>query len=328
MKAVKKQIDELNVELTLTIENADYAEAERKKLADCRRKAEFKGFRKGNVPASLIQKLYGEQVRAEAVNDVISAKLGEEIKDMKILGEPISSEKQPEIDWKSDEPYTFVFDLGLSPEFDIEAQKTDSVYLYNIEITAKAKEEISKSLKKYYDEKKEKKTDEEIDKEVTERLEGEYKQEAEWRLTKDIRDYYVKKAGISLPEDFLKRWLFVANNGKITKEDIEKDFAGFVDDFKWQLVRGKFVEKFGIKIEKKDIEEAASAFVTYQYAMYGIGNVPEDMVKEAAQRVLADRNQVSRLEEQVEDQKVLAKIKESITVKAKKITADKFRELK
>ncbi|MBR3499971.1 MAG: hypothetical protein IKO04_01060, partial [Bacteroidales bacterium] len=77
-----------------------------------------------------------------------------------------------------------------------------------------------------------------------------------------------------------------------------------------------------------DIEEAAKAFVTYQYAMYGIGNVPEDMIAEAVKNVLNDRKQIDRLAEQVEDQKVLAKIKETITLKAKKISSEKFRELK
>ena len=58
MKLTKNQIDQLNLELTMNIEAADYAEIERKKLAEYRRKADFKGFRKGNVPMSLIQKFY------------------------------------------------------------------------------------------------------------------------------------------------------------------------------------------------------------------------------------------------------------------------------
>ena len=55
MNIKENKIDELNLELTLQIEHADYAEAKRKKLADFRRRAEIKGFRKGMVPASLIE---------------------------------------------------------------------------------------------------------------------------------------------------------------------------------------------------------------------------------------------------------------------------------
>ena len=88
------------------------------------------------------------------------------------------------------------------------------------------------------------------------------------------------------------------------------------------------MKKFDLKIEQKDITDAAEAYVTYQYAMYGLGNVPAEMVKDAVNNVLGDRRQVENLVEQVEDQKVMAKIKETITLKPTKITSTKFRELK
>ena len=84
MKITKKQVDKLNIELTMHIEAADYAEIERKKLAEVRRHADFKGFRKGNVPMSLIQKVYGGQVLADAVNEVVGESLGKYIDDEKL----------------------------------------------------------------------------------------------------------------------------------------------------------------------------------------------------------------------------------------------------
>ena len=329
MKVTQNQIDNLNLELTIEIAAADYAEFEKKRLAECRRKADFKGFRKGNVPASMIKRVYGEQCLAEAVNQAVSKALDEHITNNKlhILGEPLSSEKQPELTWESGNDFTFIFDLGLSPEINVEVSKDDTVPSYTISIAAKDESEMIENAKKFYEEKKEEKSEEDIEKEVTERLKNQFKNEAEWRLSKDIRDFYVNKANVALPEDFLKRWLFVANNGKVTKEDIEKDFAGFVEDFKWQLVRGYLMRKFELKIDENDLEQAAEAFVAYQYAMYGLSNVPQELLKEAAVNMLQDQKQVERLVEQVEDQKVLAKIKEEITLKATKITSAKFREL-
>lgn len=330
MKAENKKIDALNIELTLNITAEDYAAAEKKKLADRRKTAEFKGFRRGMVPASLIQKVYGEQCLVDAVNDVITRELDRYITEnnLHILGEPLGSESQPEIEWKSGNDFTFVFDLALSPEINVDVVKEDTVAEYTVTVTAKDKASMIDSMKKYYEEKKEEKTDEEIEKEVTERMKEQYRQEAEWRLSKDIRDFYVSKAGVELPEAFLKRWLFVANQGKVTKEDIEKDFAGFAEDFKWQLVRGYLMQKFEFKIEEQDIREAAQAFVSYQYAMYGLSNVPAEMIQEAVVNILKDQKQVERLVEQVEDQKVISKIKETITLKATKIGVAKFRELK
>ena len=330
MKLTKNQVDKLNIELTVHVEAADYAEIERKKLAEYRRNADFKGFRKGNVPASLIQRVYGGQILADSVNQVIGEALGKFIDDEKlnILGEPLGSEKQPEIEWVSGNDFDFVFDIALSPEVSVDVVKEDTVFNYTITVSAKEKENMASSLKKYYEERKEEKTDEEIEKEVAERFEASNKDEAAWRLNKDIRTFYVEKAGIELPEAFLKRWLLHANEGKVTEEQLEQEFPAFVEDFKWQLVRGYLMKKFGFEISQQDIEEAAKSYVAYQYAMYGLGNVPEDMIADAVKNILNDRKQIDRLAEQVEDQKVISKIKETITLKAKKISSEKFRELK
>lgn len=330
MKFTKNQIDKLNIELTMNIEAADYAEIERKKLAECRRKADFKGFRKGNVPMSLVQRVYGGQILADSINETIGEGLQKFIDDEKlhILGEPLSSENQPEVEWESGKDFTFVFDLGLRPEINVDVVAEDEIPNYTVTVSAKDKEEMTENLKKYYESKKEEKSDEDIEKEVSERLKENYKQEATWRLSKDIRDFYVAKAAIELPEAFLKRWLLHANEGKVTAEDVEKEFPAFVEDFKWQLVRDSLMKKFELQISADDLKDAAKAFVTYQYAMYGIGNVPEDMINEAVNNVLHDQKQVERLAEQVEDQKVIEKIKETATLKAKKISSEKFKELK
>lgn len=340
MKVSQNKIDDLNLELTIEVEAADYAEIERKKLAERKRTADFKGFRKGMAPASLIKKFFGEQCLVEAVNQVLSQALDAHIKDnsLRIIGEPLSSENQPEVEWKDGNNFTFVFDLGLYPEINFDVVKDDKVPSYTVTISAKDKATMVENLKKYYEEKnksaeeqsaaKEEKSDEDIEKEAAERLEAQFKNEAEWRLSKDIRDYFVNKAGISLPEAFLKRWLLVANHGKVTKEDIEKEFDAFLADFRWQLVRGYLMKKYDLKIDEKDLHEAAEAFVTYQYAMYGLGNLPKEMIQEAVVNVLKNQEQVQRIAENVEDSKVMSKLKEEITLEPTKITSLKFKDLK
>ena len=333
MKVQEKKIDDINLELTLEVAAADYAEIEKKKLSERRRTAEFKGFRKGMVPASLIKRVYGEQALVESVNQVVGEALDRHIreKQLRILGESLASENQPQIEWADGNDFTFVFDLGLSPEVSVEVEKGDTVPSYSVTLTAKDKAPMIENLKKYHEEHKEEgaepRSDEDIEQEVTERLKNQYKYEADWRLTRDIRDYFIKKAGVQLPEAFLKRWLVEANDGKVSAEDVEKDFPGFAEDFKWQLVRGSLMQKWGFKVEESDLHEQAEAFARYQYAMYGIANVPDEMVKEMAVNMLQDQKQVDRLVEQVEDRKVLDKIKETITLKPTKISAAKFREL-
>ena len=75
MKLEQNRIDDLNLELTISVAAEDYADSRKKKLNDYRKKAEFKGFRKGMVPMSLVEKMYGQSALVDSVNDVVSGEL-------------------------------------------------------------------------------------------------------------------------------------------------------------------------------------------------------------------------------------------------------------
>ena len=438
MQVTKNQIDDLNIQVTFNLSAEDYAAAEKKRLNDFRRRADFKGFRKGMVPMSIVQRLYGEQALAEAVNEVVSKGLNDFIKenDLRVVGEPLSSEDQPEVKWESGADFTFKFDIAQTPKLDLAISSSDKVPYYNINITETAKKEMKANMLRQFgkledtdkageddfviaDLSSEAKTvegayiavrnvsgdakklfvgckpgdkfeidvnaaftdeadraamlkvkrnelagidpkfsvsivnvrtfvpaeegqeaydqifgedkvhnAEEFDAAVTERLAANYKEEADYRLSKDIRSYFVEKANIALPEAFLKRWLIQINEGKFTAEQVEAEFDSFLADFRWQMIREYVMDKYGLKVEDKDIREAAEAFTAYQYAMYGMGNVPQQMIKEAAKNVLNDERQVRQMQENVENQKVVAALREQITLTPKNISVDKFRELK
>ncbi|MBQ2501776.1 MAG: trigger factor family protein [Bacteroidales bacterium] len=328
MNVTKNQIDDLNLELVLNVAAEDYAPIKKKKLNERRKTAEFKGFRKGMVPMSLVERVYGPNALVDAVNEIISEQLDKFIREnsLNIVGEPITGKNQKEVDWEDGKDFEFVFDLALNPEVKVEVTKDDEVNEYNITVTEKAKKEMKDNLRKY-DESKKDKTDEELEEEVVNYLKNNYKQESAYRLSKDIRDYLVQKANLTLPEEFLKRWLTLMNKDKVDEETIEKEFPAFLQDYRWQLVRGHLMDSLGLKIEQKDIHEAAESYVRYQYAMYGMGGVPDEIVKENAKNVLTDEKQFNRVIEQVEDNKVLDAVKGIIKITPKRISVDKFRAL-
>ena len=57
MKIEQNRIDDLNLELALTVTKEDYSDSRKKRLSEYRKKAEIKGFRKGMVPMSLVEKM-------------------------------------------------------------------------------------------------------------------------------------------------------------------------------------------------------------------------------------------------------------------------------
>ncbi|MDR1584831.1 MAG: trigger factor [Prevotellaceae bacterium] len=138
MNIVRKDLDSTNAVITLSIVKADYAEKVEKTLRDYRKKANIPGFRPGHVPFGLVQKMYGKAVLAEEINKLVSDNLFNYIKetDLKILGEPLPNEtEQPEIDFNTQEDFTFVFDIALAPEFEVELNKKDKIKYYDIELS-------------------------------------------------------------------------------------------------------------------------------------------------------------------------------------------------
>lgn len=437
MNIESKSIDNLNLEVVLTVSPEDFLPVKKKKLNERRKTAEFKGFRKGMVPASLIERVYGEQCLSDAVNDIIAEQINNYITENKLtlIGDPLPSEEQAEIDWTGASDMVFKFDMAKAPEINIEAGKDDKLAYYTIKATKEAQAEMKKNILMQYGELQEveasteesylyvdlkneqttvenayismrdvkadykdtllarKASDtfqldvnaafendsiraqvlkvkpeevaginpvfeaslvnvknfvpaeesqetydkiygadkvhnaEEFDAEVAKALEQNNRNESDYRLNQDLKKYFQDKAAVELPEAFLNRWLKYVNKDKFTPEQIDAEFAGFLVDYKWQMVREHFARKFEVKIESKDLQEAAESFVAYQYAMYGMANVPQEYIKQAAQNMLEDRSQVNRLYEQVEDQKVLTKLREAVTLDEKSVTAEKFREL-
>lgn len=166
-----------------------------------------------------------------------------------------------------------------------------------------------------------------FDKKIAERLADEYEAESNYRFGTDAREYLVKKANLTLPEAFIKRWLFAANEGKFTMEDIEKDFDAFMKDFRWDIVRGHIMKAHELKVTKEDLENEAGRFVNYQYAMYGLPAMPAEQTREAVNRLLADQQQARRIFEKVENDLAIDFVKKNATLAKKSISLEKMREM-
>ena len=435
MKIEQNRIDDLNLELALTVTKEDYSDSRKKRLNEYRKKAEIRGFRKGMVPMSLVEKMYGQTALVDAVNDVIAEGINNFIREnnLRVLGEPLPSEEHIQNEWNDGNDFNFKFDVALNPEISFELSNTDEVPYYTITVTEAAKKDMKNNLLKQYgsleDGKKAKaddfiivefeqgdmkvegtyvalrnvaeavrpsfvgvkagdvldvnvneafenetdrasmlkvtkeemakldpmfkmtvqtvktfvnaplteetfekifgvKTEEEFDAKIEDRIRAEYTQEADFRFSKDAKQYLLDKADVQIAEKFLKRWVYVVNEGKFTMEDIEKDWDLFIVDYKWQMVRSYLMNKYNVKIEEADLLASAKGFAAYQFAMYGMNNVPDEQLESFAKNILSQEEQGRRILDQVENEKTFAAVREVVTLKKKKISVEKFRELK
>jgi trigger factor len=148
MNIERKNIDEVSATIAVRIEKNDYQEKVEKTLRNYRQKANIPGFRPGNIPMSLVKKMYGRAILAEEVNKLISENLFGYIQEnnIRILGEPLPNQtEQKEIDFDNDDNFEFLFDIGIAPEFDVELTKKESAPYYDIQVDEKMLENAVKS---------------------------------------------------------------------------------------------------------------------------------------------------------------------------------------
>ncbi|MBR1539004.1 MAG: trigger factor [Bacteroidales bacterium] len=167
----------------------------------------------------------------------------------------------------------------------------------------------------------------EFDAKVKERLQAEYAQESDYRFMIDAKVYLIGKAAIQLPDAFMKRWIKTANEDKFTMEQIEAEYDLFAKDFRWNMIRTRLMKDAGLKVSKDDVMKQAMAMASYQFAMYGMQNVPEEHLTKYAEQMLGDRQQAERIIERVEDDLTLGWVREHATIEKKKISLEKMREL-
>ena len=171
------------------------------------------------------------------------------------------------------------------------------------------------------------KSTEEFDAKIVERMKSEYDQESDYKFMLDAREALIEKAAIALPVDFLKRWLYTANEGKYTMEEIEKDFDLFLKDFRWQLIRQYITKEQNITITKESLMEHAVKIAAYQFTMYGLNNVPQEQLDHYAESLLANEKEGRRIYEKTEEDLVISYVRSTVTLKKKKVTIEKLQEM-
>ncbi|MFD2248044.1 trigger factor [Pontibacter ruber] len=173
------------------------------------------------------------------------------------------------------------------------------------------------------------KSEEELDAKIRETIQENYDREAENLLNRNIIDTLVDNVDVEIPTEFFKRWLQVTNEGRLTAEQIEENFDKYVRELKWSMIKNKVVEQNELKVSN---EEVVNSTKEKMLAQFNMPEIPEELVESMnnyANQYLSQDNGRNYIQEyeQLLAEKVLAKLRETMTVAEKTITAEDFRNL-
>jgi len=118
----KENIGLLHEKLTVKLEKTDYLPSFEKALKEYSKKANIPGFRKGMVPAGLIKKMYGTSLFTDEVLKTVDKELIGYLQNDKldIFAQPLPLESDfKQLDVNNPTDYTFEFEVGMKPEFNL-----------------------------------------------------------------------------------------------------------------------------------------------------------------------------------------------------------------
>ena len=336
MKTTQTAKGDLLATIQIDINKADYAEDVKKELKNYQHKAVLPGFRQGKVPFGMIEKMYGATVTFDKLNKKVSEALNNHILENKldVIGYPLSDpDKQQPTDPETQETMSFFFEVGLKPEIKVDLAKI-AINDYNIKASDKEIDETIKRIQEgnKKDDKlpelneelfkmifptKDIKDVETFRKEIATEMERQYVVEAERMFLNNAIDKLVSEVKFDMPDAFLKRWIVANSEGKISEEDVEKNYDNvYSKTFRWQLIE-ETIAKANPELVLK--EEELREFVTKMYfGQLDLTNMDEDMKKRLngiVDSVLKDENQRENIKNQVADNKVTAFLKKAMKVK-------------
>ena len=169
--------------------------------------------------------------------------------------------------------------------------------------------------------------EEELDKYLDAEIDTEMAREADYLFTIRVRNFLMEKAGLQMPEAFLKRWLYTINEGKFSMEEIEKDFDGFLKMFTWNYIQKHFIQTYELTVSQEEVEAEAKEFAKAQFAQYGMPSAPADMLENFAKQIMDNKEQLQKIFEKLYEEKVVEYVRGKVKVTEKAISADDFAKL-
>lgn len=153
MNISHQKIDDINAKITVDLAPEDYNPAVDKAIKDQAKKAKLPGFRPGMVPVGHIRRTFGKSILFDEINRVVNEKISAYITEQKleVLGQPLPvDEDDAKYNWDFKDTFSFNYEIGLAPEFEIPFAADSEFTEYDIKADAATLEERIKNLRRSY----------------------------------------------------------------------------------------------------------------------------------------------------------------------------------
>lgn len=138
MNIERENTGTLTATLKVKLSPEDYTPGVEKALKEQRKNAVLPGFRPGQVPMTIIKKRVGKAVLINEVERLIDSNLKEYLQSnaIRVLGQPLpKNEEIPTNNWDEPGEFTFAYELGMAPAFEVELNSKLGVEYPVVDVT-------------------------------------------------------------------------------------------------------------------------------------------------------------------------------------------------
>ncbi len=163
---------------------------------------------------------------------------------------------------------------------------------------------------------------------LSETITENYNRESEALLINDIREYYINNTKIELPTEFIKRWLLASNQGKITQEQIDNEFDGYLSELKWTLIKNKIAENNDVKVEHEEVMGKVREMMLAQFGMNAVPEGMEDTFDKIVDNYLKENNGKNyvKMFEDAYNSKAVEIIRSKIKINENAVNVEEFKK--
>lgn len=168
------------------------------------------------------------------------------------------------------------------------------------------------------------KSEEELREKIKEDAERQFAQQADQKLLNDVVDSLIDNTKFDLPDGFLKRWLRVAGEQELSEEQANAEYERTEKGLRYQLIEGKLRAAHNLQVTFDELKDYAQNMIKAQMAQFGQMNPSQEELDGITARIMSNQEEVQRLQEQLNGQKMLDFFKENAKLKTKEVTYDAF----
>lgn len=214
--------------------------------------------------------------------------------------------------------------LGIEPEYanDINSSFNFTITSISRMIPAELNEEFFEKIFPG----EEIKTEEDMLARIKKEASQSFGTESDRKFFNDALEAIINSANITLPDEFVKRWLVETNPDKLTAEDVERDYDGYSRSLRWQLIENKLVTEHNIGVSEEEVKDVFRGY----FRRPGSEEMDEETkarIDSIADSFMKNKEDAGRIRNQLFEKKLIDLIKEKVQPKQENLSYEEFVKL-